>query len=89
MVFHLNLAKKGSLSSIHGLFLYPALLFLLFSFDHSRATEVPESKVKKDQIKQIETDLLREKEQFFKFGTKEKGLLRKLAEIEKEIIKCR
>jgi len=40
---------------------------------------------KKKQIKKIETDLLREKEKFLKFGLKEKNLLGQLSTLEKKI----
>ena len=40
---------------------------------------------KKRQMKKIETDLTKEKEQFIKFGKKEKNLLEQLANLEKNI----
>jgi septal ring factor EnvC (AmiA/AmiB activator) len=40
---------------------------------------------KQDQINQIEEDLSREREQFLKFGEKEKDLLKDLSSLEKEI----
>ena len=42
---------------------------------------------KKRQMKKIETDLIKEKEQFIKFGNKEKNLLNQLSNLEKKIEK--
>lgn len=47
------------------------------------------AKVEDDQIKQIETDLSREKQQFRRFNLKEKNLLGQLAAIEKSVEKKR
>ncbi|MGD8229637.1 MAG: peptidoglycan DD-metalloendopeptidase family protein, partial [Desulfobacteraceae bacterium] len=45
----------------------------------------PSSETGQKQIRQIETDLSKEKEQFLKLGLKEKDLLGQLAEIERKI----
>jgi len=49
------------------------------------ADDSPASDKKQHQIKQIETDLSHEKEQFLEFDQKEKGLLDQLSAIEKEV----
>ena len=49
----------------------------------ANATTISSSGSKKEQMKQIETDLSREKEQFQKYHLKEKGLLEQLSNIEK------
>lgn len=46
-----------------------------------------DKEIKKKQIKKIEKDLSREKEQFLKFGIKEKNLLGQLSTLEKKIEK--
>jgi len=45
----------------------------------------PSSETEQKQIRQIETDFSREKEQFLKLGLRERDLLAQLAEIEKKI----
>ena len=78
---------------ILGLLVVLPLMFSLTPFRLSHAgsltTSNKKSDIKKDQIRQIETDLSREREQFLIFGTKEKNLLRQLTDIEKEITKKR
>ena len=46
-----------------------------------------DEETKKRQMKKIETDLTKEKEQFIKFGNKEKNLLEQLSTLEKKIEK--
>jgi septal ring factor EnvC (AmiA/AmiB activator) len=68
--------------------LIPLLLFLTVLCKPSQpaCTVVrTEPATKQDQIDQIEEDLSREKEQFLKFGEKEKELLKDLTLLEKEI----
>ena len=66
-------------------------IILILTSLHITAREVypaddsPASGSKQNQIKQIETDLSREKEQFLEFDQKEKGLLDQLSAIEKEV----
>ena len=55
----------------------------------SLAAPTSEPDTKKKQIKQIETDLSREKEQFLRLGIKEKDILGQLAEIEEKIAEKR
>jgi len=66
--------------------IFPTLLLILFLIfpEFSNAT-LSDSDMKKSQIKQIETDLSREREQFLKFDSKEKELLEQLSGIEKDI----
>lgn len=64
-------------------------LLLLNTLQFPRAASASESDTKKKQIRQIETDLSREKEQFLKLGIKEKDLLGQLTEIEKKIAEKR
>ena len=77
--------NKKKLLYLVDLVVYPALILILIPFSFSHAGSESDSTMKKDQIKQIETDLSREREQFLKFGTKEKGLLTQLSALEKEI----
>lgn len=66
------------------------VLFLLFSpLLAFGAVSPPESDNKKEQIKQIETDLSREKAQYLKFKSKEKELLAQLSSVEIAIEKKR
>ncbi len=53
------------------------------------AASTSESDKEERQIKQIETDLSREKEQFLKLGLREKDILGQLAEIEEKIAEKR
>ncbi|MFC1868201.1 murein hydrolase activator EnvC family protein [Thermodesulfobacteriota bacterium] len=77
--------------------LFPALALFIFSItiltlihaEVSIASNLSGADMKKNQMRQIETDLSREKEQFFKFGLKEKSLLDKLSSIEKDITEKR
>jgi len=62
------------------------LLILFLSFFPSTCFSIEE---KDDQIKQIETDLSREKQQFRKFNLKEKNLLEQLSTIEQRVEKKR
>ncbi len=55
----------------------------------SLGADLSDSEIKKSQMKQIETDLSREKEQFLKFDLKEKGLLDQLSDMEKDITEKR
>jgi septal ring factor EnvC (AmiA/AmiB activator) len=58
---------------------FPSLLIPQFSL------ATPSSEPEQKQIRQIETDLSREKEQFLKLGIRERDLLGQLAEIEEKI----
>ncbi len=58
------------------IFLFPAVIL---------AYKQTEAEIKKKQIEQIETDLIREKEKFIRFDIKEKDILEQLSLIEKEI----
>jgi len=57
--------------------------FVLFEFSHAGSPSDLDKK--EDQIKQIETDLSREREKYLKFGIKEKSLLGQLYRLDKEI----
>ena len=81
-------ARRTHSINILSLLIFP-ILFLLSTPQFFQAASRSESDTKKKQIKQIETDLSREKEQFFKLGIKEKDLLGQLTEIEKEIAEKR
>lgn len=76
---------KMRLSSPLKAFIQPVLLLLLITAGISNAATESEPDTKKSQIKQIESDLSREKEQFLKFDTREKSLLRELSDIEEAI----
>ena len=65
--------------------LYPALLLFVIIPGFSHADLTSDSGIKKNQIRKIETDLSREKENFLKFGEKEKSLLGQLSRFETEI----
>lgn len=69
------------------LFLIVLLVFspFLITGDVCPADDVPDPEGKQDQIRQIETDLSHEKEQYLEFDQKEKGLLDQLSDIEKAI----
>jgi septal ring factor EnvC (AmiA/AmiB activator) len=83
-----NAWKEVRLYFIQSLLLFPLLLFLLTP-QFSQAASTSEPDTKKKQIKQIETDLSKEKEQFMKLGIREKDLLGQLAEIEQKIAEKR
>ena len=70
------------------LFLVIMMISLLFivSRDVYPADDSSGSDNRQSQIKQIETDLSYEKEQYLQFDQKEKGLLEQLSEIEDEVI---
>ena len=64
--------------------------FVLLPAPHfSLAAPTSEPDTKEKQIKQIERDLSREKEQFMRLGLKEKDILGQLAEIEEKIAEKR
>jgi septal ring factor EnvC (AmiA/AmiB activator) len=65
--------------------LYAFLILLSVPIDSSFAWPASESEIKEDQIRQIETDLSREKEQFIRFGDKERSLLGQLSDLEQKI----
>jgi septal ring factor EnvC (AmiA/AmiB activator) len=71
-------------------FLIPILLFLLSLTSLSSPEEVFaetsfKSEDKQYEIEELEKDLMREREQFQKFGEKERTLLEELSDLEKEI----
>ena len=71
-------------------FLFPILFFLLsLTFLSSReevfAETSSKSEVKQYEIEELEKDLMREREQFQKFGEKEGTLLEELSDLDKEI----
>ena len=66
-----------------------SLLPLLMTPQFSQAASTSEPDTKKKQMKQIETDLSKEKEQFMKLGLREQDLLGQLAEIEQKIAQKR
>ena len=61
------------------------IILLIFSPTFLKANKGAETQNKKDQIKQIELDLIREKEKLSTFDVKEKDVLEQLSLIEKEI----
>ena len=61
-----------------------SVLFVAVSINNGIGSD---EETKKRQMKKIETDLTKEKEEFNKFGTKEKNLLEQLATLEKTIEK--
>jgi septal ring factor EnvC (AmiA/AmiB activator) len=76
------------LSSIPSILIFCSFLLLLAPLC-SMAASTSESDREERQIKQIETDLSREKEQFLKLGIREKDILGQLTEIEKKIAEKR
>ena len=83
-----NSLRAIGLSSISILLIFPSFL-LLISPQPSVAASSSEPDRKKKQIRQLETDLSREKEQFLRLGIREKDLLGQLAEIEIKIAEKR
>ena len=71
------------------LFLCITTLPLFSPLETGLALQSTASDMKEKQIKQLETDLSREKEQYLKFDSKEKDLLGRLTELEKEITEKR
>jgi septal ring factor EnvC (AmiA/AmiB activator) len=67
-------------------FLSVYLLVSIFCVKSLYARNPSESKVQEEQIKKLETDLTREKEQFLKFHAKEKTLLEQISDLEQEIV---
>ena len=84
-----GLVKEPRFSCILRLLIYPALISIFIPLAVSHARLESKSNTEKSQIKQIETDLSREKEQFLKYGIKEKNLLGQLTHIEKQIAEKR
>jgi septal ring factor EnvC (AmiA/AmiB activator) len=83
-----NALTGVGLSSIPTLAIFSSFLLLLTPhFSLAASSSEPDTEQK--QIRQIETDLSREKEQFLKLGIREKDLLGQLAEIEKKIAEKR
>ncbi|MGD9040917.1 MAG: hypothetical protein PVH82_14850, partial [Desulfobacteraceae bacterium] len=77
-----NASRGAGLSFVSALVIFssfPSWLVPQFSL------ATPSSETGQKQIRQIETDLSKEKEQFLKLGLKEKDLLGQLAEIERKI----
>jgi septal ring factor EnvC (AmiA/AmiB activator) len=64
-----------------------AALWLGAAPSPSIAQSKSDSEIKKDQIKQIETELSREQQQYREFGRKEENLLGRLTALEQEITK--
>ena len=71
------------------LVIFIAAIFFLFPLEPGLASRTTDSDIKEKQIRQLETDLSREKEQYMKFDSKERDLLGQLTELEKEIIRKR
>jgi hypothetical protein len=71
--------------SIFRLLIPPTLTLFLILTTFSESVGITGSDSKKDQIRQLETDLSREKEHYMKFDLKEKNILEKLSTIEKAI----
>ena len=80
--------KAVGLCSIPRLLILTSFLLLLTP-QLSVAASSSEPNTKKKQIRQIETDLSREKEQFLRLGIREKDLLGQLSEIEIKIAEKR
>ena len=70
---------------IQTLLIFPPLLLFIICSLFSPAFSTSESDKKESQIKKIETDLSREKEQLLKFKFKEKSLLEQLSSIEEAV----
>lgn len=84
-----KLLKEPRFSYSQRLLIFPALISIFIPLEFSHAGLASKSNTKKSQIKQIETDLSREKEQYLKYGIKEKDLLGQLTHIEKQITEKR
>jgi septal ring factor EnvC (AmiA/AmiB activator) len=77
------------LSSLLTLLICLTLILVPVPFWLSHASSASDPDTQKNDIKQIETDLSREKEQFLKYGLKEKDLLGQLSQIERQIAEKR
>lgn len=75
--------------SIFRLLIPPTLTLFLILTTFSESVGITGSDSKKDQIRQLETDLSREKEHYMKFDLKEKNILEKLSTLEKAIAEKR
>ena len=84
----INVFRGVCLSCIRSLLIFPSFLLLLTPH-FSLAAPTSEPHTKKKQIRQIETDLSREKEQFLRLGIREKDILGQLVDIEKKIAEKR
>jgi len=84
-LYLITLQNKVMLTYILRLLIYSSLISLTIPLECSNANAAPDSETKKRQIRQIETDLSREKEKFLKFGEEEKSILGQLSNLEKAI----
>jgi septal ring factor EnvC (AmiA/AmiB activator) len=75
--------------SIFKLPFFITLICVLIPAAFSHAAGITSSDNKKDQIRQLETDLSREKEQYLKFDLKEKNILETLSSLEKAVAEKR
>lgn len=74
---------------VPALFIFITTISFLSLLKPGLASQATESDIKEKQIRQLETDLSREKEQYLKFDSKERDLLGQLGELEKEITEKR
>jgi len=81
----IKLPNRYRFFSIQTLLTFPPLLLFIICSLFSPAFSTSESDKKESQIKKIETDLSREKEQLLKFKFKEKSLLEQLSSIEEAV----
>ncbi len=81
-----TLPNNVMLTYIPCLLIYSFFVFLPSPFKYPNANAAPDSETKERQIRQIETDLSREKEKFLKYGKEEKSLLGQLSNLEQEIV---
>lgn len=71
------------------LLIYPLLFIFVLVTECRVVFAAADSETRRNQIRKLETDLSREKEQFIKFDEKEKGLLSQLSSLEKEMTENR
>jgi len=75
--------------SVKALFFLSIIVFIVYFPATSFATKVTEAEKKKSQMEQLKLDLNREKEKYMKFDLKEKSILDRLSNIEKDITEKR
>ncbi len=88
MIIKINFIRLKQFWARFLLAIIPVILFFTLP-GVSFADKEPETGKNDEQIKQIEQDLMREKEKYEKFNLKEMGLLEQLAEMEKVIVEKR
>jgi septal ring factor EnvC (AmiA/AmiB activator) len=84
-IFSFLMSAESKAFKILYLFVYGACILVFMQTEASGVEVYPESDSKKSMMTQIENDLSRERDQFLRYESKEKGLLEQLAKIEEEV----